>query len=112
SCLWELDILRHLIRKLRTYEEVHTVFTRHLRCDGIYRFLSAGGNDSYRRTRQRVTRVYESSCAVPNALAQEARLDFGLRKAHACLRFFEIALVLVRLDHVASIIIDLNHGIM
>jgi len=46
----ELDILRHSIRKLRTYEEIHTVFTRYLRCDGIYRFLSAGGNDSYGRT--------------------------------------------------------------
>jgi len=49
-CLWELDILRHSIRKLRTYEEIHTVFTKYLRCDGIYAFLSAGGNDSYGRT--------------------------------------------------------------
>ena len=49
-CLWELDILRRSIRKLRTYEEIHTVFARYLRCDGIYRFLSAGGNDSYGRT--------------------------------------------------------------
>jgi hypothetical protein len=49
-CLWELDILRHSTRKLRTYEEIHTVFARYIRCDGIYRFLSAGGNDSYGRT--------------------------------------------------------------
>ena len=28
------------------------------------------------------------------------------------LRFFEIALVLVRLDHVASVIVNANHGIM
>jgi hypothetical protein len=76
--LWELDILRHSIRKLRTYEEIHTVFARYLRCDGIYRFLSAGGNDRYGRTRYRATRVYKSSCAVTDALAQEARLDFGL----------------------------------
>jgi hypothetical protein len=44
-CLWELDILRHSIRKLRAYEEIHTVFTRYLRCDGVSRFLSGGGND-------------------------------------------------------------------
>jgi hypothetical protein len=50
-CLWELDILWHSIRKLRTYEKIHTVFTRYLRCDGVYRFLSAGGNDRYGRTR-------------------------------------------------------------
>jgi hypothetical protein len=50
-CLWELDILWHSIRKLRTYEEIHTVFTRYLRGDGVYRFLSAGGNDRYGRTR-------------------------------------------------------------
>src|SRR6266436_4624582 len=50
-CLWELDILWHSIRKLRTYEEIHTVFTRYLRCDGVYRFLSARGNDRYGRTR-------------------------------------------------------------
>ena len=46
-CLWELDILWQSVRKLPTYEEIHTVFTRHLRCDGVYRFLSAGGNDRY-----------------------------------------------------------------
>jgi hypothetical protein len=50
-CLWELDILWHSIRKLRTYEEIHTVFTGYLRCNGVYRFLSAGGNDRYGRTR-------------------------------------------------------------
>ena len=77
-CLWELDILWHSIRKLRTYEEIHTVFTRYLRCDGVYRFLSAGGNDRYGRTRSRANRVYESSFAVTDALAQEAPLDFGL----------------------------------
>ena len=49
--LVKLDILWHSIRKLRTYEEIHTVFTRYLRCDGVYRFLSAGGNDRYGRTR-------------------------------------------------------------
>ena len=50
--LWELDILRHSTRKLRTYEEIYTVYARYLRCDGIYRFLSAaGGNDRYGRTR-------------------------------------------------------------
>ena len=48
--VWELDILRHWIRTLPTYEEIHTVFARYLRCDGIYRFLSAGGNDRYGRT--------------------------------------------------------------
>ena len=78
--LWELDILRHSIRKLRTYEEIHTVFARYLRCDGIYRFLSAGGNDRYGRTHSRANHVYESSFAVTDALAQEARLEFGLRK--------------------------------
>ena len=30
----------------------------------------------------------------------------------AALRFSEIALVLVRLDHVVSIIVNANHGIM
>jgi hypothetical protein len=30
----------------------------------------------------------------------------------AILRFFEIALVLVRLDHVARFIVNANHGIM
>ena len=81
--MWELDILRHSIRKLRTYEEIHTVFTRHLRCDGIYRFLSARGNDRYGRTRSRANRVYESSFDLTDALAQEARLEFGLRKKRA-----------------------------
>ena len=38
-------------RKLRTYEEIHTGFARYLRSDGIYRFLSAGGNDRYGRIR-------------------------------------------------------------
>jgi hypothetical protein len=78
--LCELDILRHSIQKLRTYEEIHTVFTRYLRCDGVYRFLSAGGNDRYGRTRYRASRVYESCCAVSDALAQEARFDFWLRE--------------------------------
>jgi hypothetical protein len=49
-CLWELDILQHSIRKLQTYEEIHIVVTRYVRCDGVYRFLSAGGNDRYGRT--------------------------------------------------------------
>jgi hypothetical protein len=30
---------------------------------------------------------------------------------HAALRLFEIARVLVRLDHVARFIVNLNHGI-
>jgi len=47
----KLDILRHSIRNLQTCEELHIVFTRYLRCDGIYRFLSAGGNDRYGGTR-------------------------------------------------------------
>jgi len=68
-CLWELDILWQSVRKLPTYEEIHTVFTRHLRCDGVYRFLSAGGNDRYWRTRSRANHVYESSFAVTDALA-------------------------------------------
>jgi hypothetical protein len=72
GCLWELDILQHWIRKLRTYEELHTVFISYLRCGGICRFLSAAGNDCYRRTRQRGTGVYESACAVTDTLTQEA----------------------------------------
>ena len=75
---WELDILWHSNQKLPTYEEIHTVFTRYLRCDGVYRFLSTGGNDRYGRTRSRDNHVYESSFAVTGALALEARLDFGL----------------------------------
>ena len=35
-CLWELDILQHSIRKLETYEEIHIVVTRYVRCDGVY----------------------------------------------------------------------------
>ena len=31
---------------------------------------------------------------------------------NAALRFFEIALVLVHLDHIASIIVNADHGIM
>ena len=46
----KLDILRHSIRKLQTYEEIHIVVTRYVRCDGVYCFLSAGGNDRYGRT--------------------------------------------------------------
>ena len=71
--------MRHSNRKLRTYEEIYIVFTKYLRC-GVYRFLSAGGNDCYGRTRERATRLYESSCALTDALAQETRLDFGLRE--------------------------------
>ena len=61
-----------------SYEETHTVFTGYLRCDGVYRFLSARGNDRYGRIRSRANRVYESSFDVTDALAHEARLDFGL----------------------------------
>jgi hypothetical protein len=32
------------------YEEIRIVFSMHLRCAGVYRFLSARGNDSYGRT--------------------------------------------------------------
>ena len=46
----ELDILQHPIRKLQTYEEIYIAVTRYVRCDGVYRFLSAGGNDRYGRT--------------------------------------------------------------
>jgi hypothetical protein len=92
--LWELDILWHSIRKLRIYEEIHTVFTRYLGCDGVYRFLSAGGNDRYGRTRSRTNRVYESSFAATNALAQQERLDFGLcekvRAAEKLTAFLEL----------------------
>jgi hypothetical protein len=84
--LWELDILRHSIRKLRTYEEIHTVFAGYLRYDGIYRFLSAGGNDCYGRTCYRASHVYESSCAVTDALAQEARLEFAVIMARRKVR--------------------------
>src|SRR5262249_36264453 len=76
----KLDILRHSIRKLQTYEEVHIVFAWYPRCDGVSRFLSAGGNDCYDRTCYRASRVYESSSAVSERLAQEAKLAFGLRE--------------------------------
>jgi len=51
-----VDILRHSIRKLRTYEEIHTAllgifvamaFIASCQQEGT---LSAGGNDSYWRT--------------------------------------------------------------
>ena len=32
-------------------QEIHAGFARYLRSDGIYRFLSAGGNDRYGRIR-------------------------------------------------------------
>src|SRR5262249_52759201 len=70
--LRKLDILWHSIRKLRTYEQIHTVFTRYLPCDGVYRVLSAGGNDRHRRTPERANHVYESSPAVTDALAQKS----------------------------------------
>jgi hypothetical protein len=76
--LWELDILPHSSRKLGTYEEIHTAFARYLSSDGIYRLLSAAGNDRYGRTRYRANHVYESPCGVTDALAVEVRLDFRL----------------------------------
>jgi len=46
----------------------------------------------------------------PLALEQVCRnLD---RPLHAALPLFELALLLVCLDHVASIIVNANHGIM
>src|SRR5215472_1521551 len=35
-----------------------------------------------------------------------------LRRAQASLRFFELAVVLVRLDHVSSVIVNADHGTM
>jgi hypothetical protein len=47
---------------------------------------------------------------VPNYLAFRKRNPLEPEKRP--LRFFEIACVLVRLDHVASFIVNANHSIM
>jgi hypothetical protein len=78
--------MQHSVRKLQAYEEIHIVSTRYIPCDGVYRFLSAGGNDCYGRTCYRASHVYESSCAVTDVLAQEARLEFAVIMARRKVR--------------------------
>jgi hypothetical protein len=46
----------------------------------------------------------------PNDATSEETLR--AREKHGTLRLFEVALVLVRIDHVASFIVNANHGIV
>jgi len=47
--------------------------------------------------------------SIPRGATPKWKRDVGRAKT---LRFFEIALVLVRFDHITRLIVNVNHGIM